>query len=456
MKRHVIVGRLGAGDRSPVPAASDEQASNFQLISADRRFDGGIGHAFDHLIAIGVYPSELGLDLLILAAHVYAADTRISRRSESQDNWTREMRIVVPVRDPGIWNRARPTLRDMLNFLTGDRWIIDFRDRPKKFERAVAAKPRTLVDPPFDCVSLFSGGLDSLIGAIDLLEKGKTPLFVSHAAEGAVSDAQNGLFTGLKRRYPRRAFERFRLWMNITKNLVRGVGSEDSTRARSFLFIAAAAFAASGLPGPSTLYVPENGFIALNVPLDPLRLGSLSTRTTHPFYLARWRDLLTTLDLPFEIVNPFWSRTKGEMVADCANKAVLAELITTSLSCSSPTKGRWKGFGVGHCGYCLPCLIRRASLKKGLGRKADPTQYLDGDLTTHVLSTTQAEGQQARSFQFAIERLRSNPKLSKLLIHKPGSLRDVSPADQLKLAGVYERGLDEVAALLANVTTSPT
>ena len=35
-----------------------------------------------------------------------------------------------------------------------------------------------------DCVSLFSGGLDSAIGAIDLLAAGRAPLLVSHAYKG--------------------------------------------------------------------------------------------------------------------------------------------------------------------------------------------------------------------------------------------------------------------------------
>jgi hypothetical protein len=42
----------------------------------------------------------------------------------------------------------------------------------------------TLIPTPFDGVSLFSGGLDSLIGAIDSLNAGEAPLLVSHAGEG--------------------------------------------------------------------------------------------------------------------------------------------------------------------------------------------------------------------------------------------------------------------------------
>ena len=35
-----------------------------------------------------------------------------------------------------------------------------------------------------------------------------------------------------------------------------------------------------------TLYMCENGFISINPPLTDARLGSLSTRTTHPVYLS--------------------------------------------------------------------------------------------------------------------------------------------------------------------------
>lgn len=80
--------------------------------------------------------------------------------------------------------------------------------------------PPSLIAPPFDSVSLFSGGLDSLIGAIDLLEDGATPLLVSHFGEGATSDAQGKLFAGLKKYYIQSSFERLRVGMTFKKGLV--------------------------------------------------------------------------------------------------------------------------------------------------------------------------------------------------------------------------------------------
>jgi hypothetical protein len=455
MRRHVIIGRYGSGDRSRLPLGDGEVETRFDLVAGERSLDHGIGRALADLGRLGVYPSEVGVDGLILAAHVHAADTRVSRDSESQDGWTRELRLIVPVSDPDRWTAAAPTFIRMLNFLTGDRWSLAFRARPRRFTRVAPTRPGRLIGPPFNDLALFSGGLDSLIGAIDALEAGRTPLLISHAGEGATSDAQSTIFDALKAHYCAGAFQRLRLWMGFPDGFVRGSAGENTTRGRSFLFFALGVFAGSGLEGPFTLKVPENGLIAVNVPLDPLRLGALSTRTTHPFYIARWNDALSALGIEGRIENSYWDKTKGEMAAECANGGLLKRLAPLSLSCAAPTKGRWQGLGTQHCGYCMPCLIRRAALLRGLRPDADPTIYTVDDLTTRVLDTRQSEGVQIRSFQLAIERLRAKPTLARILIHKPGPLFDESPARQAALAEVYRRGLEEVGALLVGVRTRP-
>ncbi|MEX0975387.1 MAG: Qat anti-phage system QueC-like protein QatC [Bacillota bacterium] len=453
MRQHVIIGRYGPGDLYHRLAGKTEVVTNLELVSGERQLKSGIGRALEDLTHLGVYPTEIGVDLLVLAAHVFAADTRISRVTESQDSWTREIRLVVPVSDPDRWATGSDTLVRMLNFLTGDRWEIGFRSRPQGFATLTRHRSVGLRRPRFNKLALFSGGLDSLIGAVDLLEAGNTPLFVSHAGEGAISDAQQTLFRTLRAEYSGRPFDRLRIWMTFPKDLVAGSEGEPTTRGRSFLFFSLGIFAGTGLEGDFTLLAPENGLIALNVPLDPLRLGALSTRTTHPFYIARWNELLAQLDLPGKIENPYWNCTKGEMVASCANSTLLRRLIPLSLSCSSPSKGRWLGFGPQHCGYCVPCLIRRAAIDAGLGRGSDTIRYTIADLTARPLDTGQAKGQSIRSFQLAIERLRSRPDLATILVHKPGPLTDVSPDQQAVLAEVYRRGLEEVNTLLNGVTT---
>jgi hypothetical protein len=381
------------------------------------------------------------------------ADTRISRATESQDTWTRELRLVVPVSDPARWSRATELLQRTLNFLTGDRWHLGFRARPRGFERVSPKRKKQAGKPAFDSVNLFSGGLDSLIGAIDALEDRTHPFLVSHAGDGATSAAQTALNRQLKTTSKALPLERLRVWVNFPKNIVRDVRTETTTRGRSFLFFALGVLAGSGLPGTFTLRVPENGFISLNVPLDPLRLGSHSTRTTHPFYIARWNDLLAALGIAGRIVNPYWDKTKGEMVAGCTNQLLLKKLAPASLSCAAPTKGRWHKRGVEHCGFCLPCLIRRAALNAAWGPSGDPTAYTLANLTTSPLSSRRAEGKQIRSFQFAIDRLRATPGLERLFIHKPGPLSDEQER-LTELAAVHRRGMAEVGALLDGVETT--
>lgn len=448
MTRHLIVGRFGTGDRTAIPTAPDEQVTELLFGPADGLVF-GIGHALDNLRRLGLNPSEIGADLLVLGAHVHAADTRISRDTEAQDGWTREIRLVVPVSDPKVWRTTEHILKRALDFLTGDRWQIGFRARPRTHKKIVAAPDEQLGGVPYDGISLFSGGLDSLIGAIDRLSAGHSPLFVSHAGESAVSSSQEACFQGLRQHFKRKDLDRLRVWMTFPNGLVEGVASETTTRGRSFLFFALAAAAGSGLGRPFKVQVPENGLIALNVPLDPLRLGAPSTRTTHPFHIARWNELLTQLGLPGSLVNPYWNKTKGEMTKGCADETLLLKLAPSSLSCSSPAKARWRGRPQGHCGHCLPCLIRRASL---LGR--DPTQYTLDDLQSAKVDTRKAEGVQIRAFQLAIERMRRKPNLATILVHKPGSLADVAH-QTTELAEVYKRGLAEVGLLLKGVRAGP-
>mgnify|MGYP003586893349 CR=1 FL=1 len=113
-----------------------------------------------------------------------------------------------------------------------------------------------------------------------------------------------------------------------------------------------------------------------------------------------------------------------------------------------------KGRGIEHCGYCLPCLIRRAALTAAWGTGNDQTPYTLPDLHVQRLDTRRATGVQVRSFQYAIDRLKGKPQLANLLIHKPGSLAD--EAEHLDdLADVYRRGLDEIERLIDGVEARP-
>ena len=99
-----------------------------------------------------------------------------------------------------------------------------------------------------------------------------------------------------------------------------------------------------------------NGLIALNAPLTPRRIGSHSTRTTHPHFLGSIQAIVDAVGLPVAIANPLRHETKGEMVTRHAGDPTFVAQAVRTVSC-----GKWKRDGR-QCGRCVPCLIRRASL----------------------------------------------------------------------------------------------
>jgi len=452
MRRHSLICRYGAVDNSSVQVLEPESVqTELQFVQSNRRFDYGIGDALAQLHRCGVQPSEAAHDLLVVAAAVYCADTRINRASESQDSWTREVDIYVPVREVPLWNSAKPLLCKTLQFLTGDKWRFMFRPRPRGFSQIVNRAGLNVQELP-SSACLFSGGLDSFIGAIDLFEAGETPLLVSHSWVPNVSGHQSDCTAALQRQYGRARVRRLESRIGFHKSIIADTDLEDTERSRSFLFFSLAAFAASGFGIQNApIHVPENGLISLNVPLDPLRLGSLSTRTTHPYYMACFNELLQALRISARVRNPYAHQTKGQMVRSCRNQKFLADKAALTMSCSSPTKGRWQGLAPGHCGYCLPCLIRRASML--VWQYEDPTQY-HVDLDERVFDSLRAEGDAIRSFELALSRLRGDTRRARVLIHKAGPL-GTDPAELEALAQLYLRGMLEVAELLEHVQTAP-
>lgn len=455
MKHHSIVCRLGNDDKTAVkPIRPDSQVTQISFIRSKSRLEFGLGQAIDQLGKLGLAPSETAIDLAILAALVTAADTRISRIKNSQDNWTREIDLHVPVADPGRWVPVQDLIIAMLDFLTGDRWDLYFRSRIAALESlAVAPQQLRIANPTRIC--LFSGGLDSFIGAADLLASGETPLLVSHYWDGVTSTHQTYCAKALRKEFKGKRIDIIRAHVGFPKATVKGSESDNTLRSRSFLFFSLAALAADAVGGKMRIDVPENGFISLNVPLDPLRLGSLSTRTTHPFFMARFNELLQKLGIRAELENRYRHMTKGEMIAGSKRKAFIAREARNTMSCSAPSKYRFDKDKdrrrQEHCGHCVPCLIRQAAMHKGLGK--DDTPYI-ADLKARVLDTNRAEGSHVRSFQFALLRLDKNPKRAAFDIHRPGPLTD-HPNDWKAYERVYIEGLREVGAFLTSVRARP-
>ena len=128
----------------------------------------------------GIRPSPRAWDFLAIALSVAAADLGCLRKS-SPDGWTREIRLEVAVIDPIFWETQAPALEAALRFLTNDIWRVSFVSGGA-YPPPWSARVRRQLDG--DCVCLLSGGVDSLVGAIDAVAAGKRPVFVSQVARG--------------------------------------------------------------------------------------------------------------------------------------------------------------------------------------------------------------------------------------------------------------------------------
>lgn len=422
-----------------------------------------IARLLKELRRLRLNPSLQGLDVLAIACAAYAADTSINRYRNSDDGWTRQFHLFVPVSDATVWQPQQELISEILNFLTGDLWQITFRQS----EASIVVSKR-IMDPTeyvTDDICLFSGGMDSFIGAMKLLDEGKRPLLVGHAKSSDVSEFRNNASQALMDRYSALSPDLVKAFVRVGKPKLNGraIEGENTERGRSFLFLTLGAACATALPAPENntrkkLYIPENGFITLNLPLTPLRIGAYSTRTTHPYYLTLMQRLFNAIGINIDIINPFEFKTKGEMLLECGDPAFVAGVDTMSCSRPSTRNANIEGAGRRHCGRCVPCIIRRAALKKA-GQPDDNDQlperrrYRTDIYTTPLHASTAkvadktAKGENVMAFKYMIERIRQNPDFLTAAIRLTGPL--ALPDQSL---AVYKRGLKEVDAVLQNVT----
>lgn len=308
-------------------------------------------------------PNDTVLDFLFMASVFYVTDKFVGRKN-TEDKWTRNIKIKIPVYELTKWHTEKENLDKCMSFLTGDIWEIEFYQNTSSLHRPTERRRpprRVLPRVQADLVCLFSGGLDSLVGAVDWLESNPQGdiLLVGHY-DGQVSGPktdQSNLFNHLQRHYASR----------IDSLQVRAgqspSGKETTFRSRSILFLAIGIYAAASIGEDVPLLIPENGTIALNIPLTPSRRGSCSTRTAHPSYLRMLSHILQSVGITNPILNPLGMKTKGEAISQCRNQQVLQNAIPDSVSCGkSGHKSSWIRRDAKGCGRCVPCIFRRASL----------------------------------------------------------------------------------------------
>lgn len=387
------------------------------------------------LVRIGAVPSP-NADFVSLAVTAFLADRTIKRPNRG---WERSIAIRLPVFDPTTWASLTPKVEFVLRLLTGDEWQVTFDERPPIRPAKVAVRPEA------DRVVLLSGGADSLCGAIRALEQGDRVILVSHWDWTGHARFQRDLARRLNTRYPGRATLRQHQLSRRTKQIGSNMpfGNEPTRRVRSLLFVALGLAHASVEPD-LPMWIPENGYAAINPPLAGERRGALSTRTTHPTVLDSLEALVTAAGGQANISNPFEGRTKGQMFAevrDLMGPSAASSLLSASHSCAHVRYAVGTGYPPAtQCGVCYGCLVRRSAFLAA--DLEDRTPYLHAliaeDNLTSLLRT--AATSEVRTVRYA-------------------NARGVSVADVLSLGlpnrvavpaalDVAQRGLAELAAVV--------
>jgi hypothetical protein len=445
VRTHVIA-RIGDADRYAPSLGRDGRELILGIQAPGTPVGARISDSvWQSLDRYGLSPSVAALDFYRLAVAVYAADARVLRE-ESYDRWTRDLVLHLAVSDVRVWQQATPKVVELLQFLTGDKWELRVRAGAPPRPPADRSLKDGTTGQSIDAVSLLSGGLDSFIGALDAVADGRQIVLVSHNAAGPArfsSPAQTAVLGAIEG-IARRKIPHLKATVSPPSH-GSSKKAESSQRSRSIMFVGLGVLVASAHSPGTPLSIAENGFISLNVPLTYGRLGSHSTRTTHPYTLALMGDVISALGIATPILAPYHFMTKGEMLVNCRAQDALMTAIHATSSCARPNdRNADPARSQTHCGYCVPCIVRRAAMSRA--GVDDVSQYrYDLHVERRTLLVSPERRKDLWAFEMALSRAEVRANITDVL--RSGPIPHVG-ADADSLVGVYRNGLNEIAEFL--------
>ena len=323
-------------------------------------------------------------DLLEIAAYIYTADCATKRNGKWEEDetiepWNRNLHFVIPVRDVVFWQRkdVADLLVRIIGFLSDDECSFHFlagesKDQDQEYLQFGGNKDWPLYD--IDRVVMFSGGLDSLAGAVQRASQKKGLVLVSHRPVTTQSKRQRELFKALKRTYSVPMIH-VPVWLNKDGNK----GRENTQRTRSFLYATLGTVVAHSVRAKGVSFF-ENGIVSLNFPVADEALRARASRTTHPLVLSYFSDFFgLVLDRPFKVDNPFIFKTKTDVVS-LITKNGGDHLI--GLTCSCSHQGIFTSKTQLHCGACSQCIDRRVAVLGAGAAAHDPETDYQADVFT--------------------------------------------------------------------------
>lgn len=321
------------------------------------------------------------LDLIDIAVYVYCADQAVTRGGagvqDFGDNWRRRFFFRIPVRNPKLWkdDRILTSLLSTLSFLSEDEYHFEFEllRKAPSWEDGYLEFSNTPYDGLADEVVMFSGGIDSLGGAVqEAVRDRRKVILVNHRSTTKLSRRHTHLLGLLDEQ----AKDCRPMHLPVRINKAKALGREYTQRTRSFLYASLGATIASML-GRNRLRFYENGIVSLNLPPSPQVVGARATRTTHPQVLNGFSHLLSSLaEKTFTVENPFLWKTKTEVVRLIA-EAGCGPLLKYSTSCTHTWEMTKQHT---HCGTCSQCLDRRFAVLAACQEENDPGEAYRVDL----------------------------------------------------------------------------
>jgi 7-cyano-7-deazaguanine synthase in queuosine biosynthesis len=305
-------------------------------------------------------------DLLEIASYIYTADCGTNRGekgkwgdNDSTEPWPRDFQFVVPVRDLKFWadSEVAALLSEITLFLADDKCQFMFLPFSGPDEKQLYFEYGGWDDWPFydvDRVIMFSGGLDSLAGAVETAANGGKLVLVSHRPVTTQGKRQKDLCQALTQMFPVPTIH-----IPVCINKDENISREHTQRTRSFLYATLGAIVAASVRAAGVRFF-ENGIVSLNLPVADEVLRSRASRTTHPKSLQLFEQFFSrVLGRQTAFDNPYVLKTKAEVVSLIGAKNA-GPLIGQSCSCSHQglfhSKTQW------HCGTCSQCIDRRMAI----------------------------------------------------------------------------------------------
>lgn len=449
-KRYVLCGNVSA------QGISEDPARDLRLRLSGRPGHGNITLRIEdvHSKLFSSVPSRFH-DLLEIATYVYSADQVIRRGADDVDTfgdgWRRDLHFVVPVRDPDFWSSAQvqDTLCSTLGFLSDDQYRFDFvkLDQEHPFQQYLQFDDTQQVYGKPEQVVMFSGGLDSLAGAIDeVVNQKRRVLLVTHKSTSKLNKRHRTLEQMLAEKAGDNVPHRISVRVHKAKEL----NHEYTQRSRSFLYVSIGATIARMLNLKSVRFY-ENGVISLNLPVCAQVVGGRATRTTHPRVMKGFQDLLSLVaGEPFTVENPYIWKTKADVVKIITD-AGCHDLIKHSMTCTHT----WEMTNQHtHCGGCSQCIDRRFAILAAKADQHDPVEHYKVDVFTQsrdkgedkIMAAAYLErANQVKNLTDVTQFVSSYPDVGRVLKYL-----DYSSAGQAaqRVFDLYKRHADEVTGAL--------